>query len=320
MSVMPLVYLVKGELSGMKQLKIYMMLVGFSIFTGASFNLAKYTVGYFSPSVAGALRFSLAALALLIILRFREGFDKHQVKRNAIRYTVLGIVGIFGFSALFFAGLKYTSSINGALIMALNPILTTILARVILKDRITKQQAAGAILAFIGVLLVVMHGSIDAIKTLSFSAGDVLIFGGNVCWTFYGVFGRRFIQDGSPLSTTTFTMIIGAICLIAVSLFTNNPVTLPNIPVTAWGATLFMALFTSVLGYLWWNIGMKEIGASKTSLFFNLVPVVTMILSFAAGMPISTFQILGAILVILGVLIASGVFHNSKENGSSLSH
>jgi drug/metabolite transporter (DMT)-like permease len=81
-----------------------------------------------------------------------------------------------------------------------------------------------------------------------------------------------------------------------------------------------MALFTSVLGYLWWNIGMKEIGASKTSLFFNLVPVVTMILSFAAGMPISTFQILGAILVILGVLIASGVFHNSKENGSSLSH
>jgi len=69
-----------------------------------------------------------------------------------------------------------------------------------------------------------------------------------------------------------------------------------------------MALFTSVLGYIWWNQGMKEIGASKTSLFFNLVPVVTMIISFAIGTPIKVFQILGALLVILGVLTSSGVF------------
>lgn len=67
-----------------------------------------------------------------------------------------------------------------------------------------------------------------------------------------------------------------------------------------------MAFFTSVLGYLWWNQGIKEIGASKTSLFFNLVPVVTMIISFAVGTPIKVFQVIGAVLVILGVLTASG--------------
>jgi len=291
----------------MKQIKIYLMLIGFSVFTGASFNLAKYTVGYFSPFAAAALRFGLAAVILLIILFMTEGFNKHQVKRYAFLYIVLGVVGIFGFSTLFFTGLKYTSSVNGALIMALNPLLTTILARTVLKDRITARQIIGIFLALLGVLLVIMHGSIDTVKTLSFSIGDVLLFGGNVCWTCYGVFGRRFILDGSPLSTTTYTMVVGALCLLAASPFTTNPATLRSIPIGAWGSIVFMAIFTSVLGYLWWNKAMKEIGAGKTSLFFNLVPVVTMMVSFAAGVPVSITQISGAILVILGVLTASGV-------------
>ncbi|MFJ6209239.1 DMT family transporter [Lysinibacillus sp. NPDC092081] len=298
----------------MRHLKIYLMLIGFSIFTGATFNLAKYTVGYFSPSSAAAWRFGLAAVVMLIILIFSEGIKKSQLKKNAISYIVLGIVGIFGFNALFFVGLQYTSPVNGALIMGLNPILTTIFARIILKDSITIKQVVGILFALIGVLLVITHGSIETIKTLSISGGDSIIFAGNVCWALYGVLGRRFIKDATPLSTTTYTMITGAVSLIVVSLFTSNPVSLPNISIGAWGAIAFMAFFTSVLGYLWWNQGIKEIGASKTSLFFNLVPVVTMIISFVIGTPITVFQIIGAMLVIVGVLTASGAIIISKRN------
>ncbi|WEK53741.1 MAG: EamA family transporter [Candidatus Cohnella colombiensis] len=298
----------------MKHLNIYLMLIGFAIFTGATFNLAKYTVGYFSPSSAAAWRFGLAAVVMLIILFFNEGIKKSQLKKNAVSYVVLGVVGIFGFNALFFVGLKYTSPVNGALIMGLNPLLTTVFARILLKDAITKNHVVGIFFAFIGVLLVITQGSIETIKTLSISSGDIIIFAGNVCWALYGVLGRRFVKDGTPLSTTTYTMVIGAVSLIVVSLFTSNPVSLPNIPIGAWEAIGFMALFTSVLGYLWWNQGMKEIGASKTSLFFNLVPVVTMIISFAIGTPIKTFQVIGAVLVILGVITASGRISIPKLN------
>ncbi|MGA9227470.1 MAG: EamA family transporter [Mesobacillus sp.] len=303
----------------MKHLKIYLMLIGFSLFTGATFNLAKYTVGYFSPSSAAAWRFGIAAVVMLIILIFSEGINKRQLKKNAISYIVLGVGGIFGFNSLFFVGLKYTSPVNGALIMGLNPLLTTIFARIILKDSITKKQVIGILFALIGVLLVITHGSIETVKTLSISGGDLIIFAGNVCWALYGVLGRLFIKDATPLSTTTYTMITGAVSLIVVSLFTSSPVSLPNIPVGAWGAIAFMAFFTSVLGYLWWNQGIKEIGASKTSLFFNLVPVVTMIISFVIGTPITVFQILGAVLVILGVLTASGVIITPKQHSEKQS-
>ncbi len=250
----------------MRHLKIYLMLIGFSIFTGATFNLAKYTVGYFSPSSAAAWRFGLAAVVMLLILFFSEGINKNQLKENAISYVVLGVVGIFGFNTLFFVGLQYTSPVNGALIMGLNPLLTMIFARIILKDSITKKQVVGILFALLGVLLVITQGSIETMKTLSISGGDLIIFAGNVCWALYGVLGRRFIKDATPLSTTTYTMITGAVSLIVVSLFTSNPVSLPNISIGAWGAIAFMAFFTSVLGYLWWNQGIREIGANEKHL------------------------------------------------------
>lgn len=169
----------------MKHLKIYLMLIGFSVFTGATFNLAKYTVGYFSPSSAAAWRFGLAAVVILIILIFTDGLQKSRLRKNAISYVILGIVGIFGFNTLFFIGLKYTSPVNGALIMGLNPLLTTIFARIILKENITNRQVVGIFFAFIGVLLVITQGSIETIKTLSISGGDLIIFAGNLLGTLW---------------------------------------------------------------------------------------------------------------------------------------
>lgn len=291
----------------MRHLKIYLMLLGFSVFTGVTFNLAKYTVGFFAPLSAAAWRFGLAGAVMLLILVFREGIHLKILKGNAAPYALLGLVGIFGFNTLFFAGLKYTSPVNGSLIMGLNPLLTTIFARMILKDRISSRQIVGIVLAFIGVFLVITQGSLEVIRTLSISGGDTLILGGNICWALYGVLGRRYVKQGTALSTTTYTMLVGAVALIIASLFSSNPVPVPDIPLKAWGAIAFMALFTSVLGYLWWNQGIKEIGAAKTSLFFNLVPVVTMTISFVMGTPITLFQWFGAVFVISGVVTASGI-------------
>ena len=115
-------------------------------------------------------------------------------------------------------------------------------------------------------------------------------------------------------ATTTYTMIIGAICLISCFFFHFKSCAFIEHSYWSLGIIPFMAFFTSVLGYLWWNQGIKGIGAGKTSLFFNIVPVVTMIISFVIGMPITVFQIIGALLVISGVLVASGLISNPKVN------
>ncbi len=218
-------------------------------------------------------------------------------------------------TSFFFLGMKHTEAMNGALIMATNPLVTTLLASVILREKIVKRQGIGMLLALIGVVFVLTQGSFTAIQNLSFSKGDFYILLGNICWALYGVLGRKFIKTGNPIQTTTYTMTIGALAFMIISSTQKSIVTVLEIPLLAWGAILFMAIGMSVLGYLWWNNGIAQIGAARTSLFFNLVPVVTMIISFLEGVNIAPAQCIGMLLVITGVLCSSGFIQiKSKES------
>ena len=292
--------------------KIYILLLGFAVFTGATFNLAKFSVQYFSAASAAGWRFGIAAVLLFIILGMQKKVRWDIVRKYGAIYTILGIIGIFGFNSFFFLGIKYTSPLNGALIMATNPLITSILAYFILKIPLTRKQTIGIMFALFGVILVLTQGSWEVIKTLSMSRGDLFILIGNLCWALYGVLGRKYLSQSSSMETTTYTMIIGALCLIVLSACLPSSHPLSEVTITAWGSILFMAIFTSVLGYLWWNKAMETIGAANTSLFFNLVPVVTMILSLLTGTPVSISQILGTVLVILGVFTSTG-FLKVKE-------
>ncbi|MFB2549258.1 DMT family transporter [Bacillus paranthracis] len=296
--------------------KVYAQLLGFAIFTGGTFNASKYAVQYFEAIHIAAWRFGIAAFVMLCLLKIRKDFEVEVWRQNRIYYLLLGIVGVFGFNFFFFfLGMKHTEAMNGALIMATNPLVTTLLASVILREKIVKRQGIGMLLALIGVVFVLTQGSFTAIQNLSFSKGDFYILLGNICWALYGVLGRKFIKTGNPIQTTTYTMTIGALAFMIISSTQKSIVTVLEIPLLAWGAILFMAIGMSVLGYLWWNNGIAQIGAARTSLFFNLVPVVTMIISFLEGVNIAPAQCIGMLLVITGVLCSSGFIQiKSKES------
>ncbi|OXM83316.1 DMT family transporter [Paenibacillus rigui] len=289
------------------RIKMYVMLLLVSIFIGASFNLAAYAVHYFSAPAAAAWRFGLASLLILVLLLMREHMNKAAWAANWPMFIALGLLGVFGFNMLFFEGMKFTSPLNGSLIMATNPMVSALLARWILKDKLTARQSFGILVSLLGVLLVLTHGSWQVVRTLSFSGGDLLLVGGNLCWALYGVLNRRFVRGSTSLATTAYTMTIGAIGLILFSATAPSPLPVAAVPAAAWGAIAFMAIFTSVLGYLWWNEGIAQLGVGKTAIFFNLVPLVTMLLSLASGTEVTPVQLLGTAMVLTGVVIASAV-------------
>ncbi|MCZ8519627.1 MULTISPECIES: DMT family transporter [Paenibacillus] len=298
------------------RMNIYVMLLSVSIFIGASFNLASYAVHFFSAPAAAAWRFGLAACLILLLLFVKERLNMPAWRSNWPMFVLLGILGVFGFNMLFFEGMKTTSPLNGALIMATNPLVSALLACFLIKDTLSARQVIGIFFSLLGVLLVITQGSWQVISTLSFSGGDLCILGGNLCWALYGVLNRRYIRGSSSLATTAYTMTVGALCLIAVSWSAPSPVPVFDIPAAAWGAIAFMAVFTSVLGYLWWNDGIARIGVSRTSIFFNLVPLVTMLLSYAAGTHITGVQLVGTAMVIMGVVVASAWSRTAVRTGT----
>lgn len=289
-----------------KMLAIVLVILS-TLFWGGNFNAGKYIVEYLPPFVAASLRFSLASVFILLILVCTEKNIIDTLKRNWKAFIVLGLIGVAGFNGLFFLGLKYTTAVNGALIMATNPLVTMLLAALILNQTINARQWIGLVFSFFGVLLVITHGSLDTLIHLKIASGDWIILAANFCWALYSVLNRHYIKSSTPMITTSITMCVGTLVLL---LFSAPSFTEANVFHHSWQVNVllcYMAIFGSVLAYLFWNHGIERLGASETSIFFNLVPVFTVAISLLIGQSVALLQIVGGLLVIMGVLISSNV-------------
>lgn len=277
---------------------IYAMVATAAVLWGANFNLAKQVIVDLHPLAAGAGRFLIAALIMLLIVRLRG--ERVPLLRHWRAYAALGLVGVGGFNLLFFFGMQSTSAVNGALIMALNPLLTALLAYPLLGERPSSRQLLAFPLGLGGVAVVVLGG---AAQQLRIAPGDLMMLGANLCWAGYNVLGRRLMPaHTSGLANTAGIMVAGALVLVFAAGVAGAPLALPGAP--AGGALLLMALGGSVLAYLFWNVGLARLGAGRTALFLNLVPVSSMAIAALSGTPPSSAQLLGGAVVMGAVSLA----------------
>jgi len=247
----------------MNYFKTYWMATMAAIFWGANFNLARPVIAEMGPYVAGASRYVLAAAVMLLIAQTRRETVPLQHWKA---YLTLGVVGVFGFNLFFFLGMETSSAINGALIMALNPLLTAVLGYVILRDKPSKQQWIAFPVGIAGVAIVVLGAGAQ----LKIALGDVYILIASLNWALYNVLVKKMMPT-----------------------------------IHAGSALLMMSLGGGVLAYLFWNASISNLGPSKAAIFMNLVPVTTMVIAAFEHVPPNHAQLLGAMLVISAVTFSS---------------
>lgn len=286
----------------MRTSTVYLLVTVSALFWGTNFVLAGPVMVDLPPLWAAALRFLIGSVLMLGLAGWRRENLVAQARRHAPSYALLGTVGIAGFNLLFFFALQHTSPTNAALIMATNPLLTTVLAALILGERASARQLAALPLALLGVVVVITGGDIQQLSSMHVASGDLLMLGADLAWAFYNVLGRRYMPAGSALTNTTLTMLAGAVVLFAVAGASHEVLTLPG--ARAGTALLTMAIGGTVLAYLFWTTGIARLGAGRTSLFLNLVPVFAMLAETVTGILPSLPQLVGGALVICGVSIA----------------
>ncbi|MBI0031617.1 DMT family transporter [Gilliamella sp. B14384G15] len=280
-----------------------------TFFWGSNFNAGASVVADASPFAVATERFFIATIIIMIFMLLKDRSNLMALQKNWIAFIALGLLGITSFNLAFFIGLKTTSAINGALIMATSPITTALLAAMIDKHKITLIQTVGMLISLFGVVIVVSNGSIMNLISLNFSSGDLIIMLGNLAWATYTVGSRKYISNSTPLQTTTYTMLFGTIGILLFTVYNNNLlISLSNITIKNHLILVYMAVCGTVMAYLFWNFGIKEIGAANTAVFFNLVPVFTMMLALFTGSVPNLLQICGALIVICGVILVTGSY------------
>lgn len=273
-----------------------------ALFWGANFNLAIPVVAELGPYVAGASRYILAAMIMLLIVQFKRDSVPLSYWKS---YDTLGVVGIFGFNLFFFLGMETTSAINGALIMALNPLLTAIFGYAILKERPYIRQIIAFPIGIMGVAIVVLGAGAH----LTVSIGDTYIFIANLSWALYNVLVRKMLpKNVSGIANTAGIMTVGVIALSLVALTHGDKFIVPSISTGI--ALMIMTIGGGVLAYLFWNASITKLGPSKAAIFMNLVPVTSMVIAAIESHLPNHAQLLGAILVISAVTFSTA--SNSK--------
>jgi len=281
----------------MNHFKTYLMATMAAIFWGANFNLARPVIAEMGPYVAGASRYVLAAAVMVLIAQMRKEAIPAQHWKA---YLTLGVVGVFGFNLFFFLGMETSSAINGALIMALNPLLTAVLGYVILRDKPSKQQLLAFPIGISGVAIVVLGAGAQ----LKVAVGDIYILIASLNWALYNVLVKKMMpKQVGGIANTAGIMTVGAMALSIAAIMHGDHVVVPTLHAGA--ALLTMSLGGGVLAYLFWNASISHLGPSKAAIFMNLVPVTTMVIAAFEHVPPNHAQLLGAMLVISAVTFSS---------------
>lgn len=286
--------------------KIYLAMLMATIFWAGAFIAGKIGMQEFSAYGLTFFRFLFATVLIFALLWKREG-DNWQLERSLWPITiVLGLIGMFGYHILFFTSLKFTTAVNASMIGATNPLVTTILAAIFLHEYLSMKRMGAIMLALMGVVLTVTNGDLSVLRNLSFNIGDLIMLGAVLCWATYGVISKQVMGKISPLKLTAYVFLVCLLLLVPFMIAEKIWLQIPEISMAGWISAIYMAIFPSFLGYLIQMISIQRIGASRTSIFINLVPVFSMVLaSLILHETIGWFKVGTAGMIIGGVYLST---------------
>ncbi|MBD1228590.1 EamA family transporter [Xenorhabdus griffiniae] len=294
------------------QLAIVLTLIA-TFFWGSNFQVTKFALASLPPWTASVERFFYAVIGIFIFFAWKEGIHSKVLQQNWWAFIVLGAIGVAGFNGAFFVGLQSSNPVTAALIVATTPISANILEAIINRRLPGLMRVIGMAISLLGVTLVITNGELILGGVSQIVAGDIIIFMGSLGWSIYTVGIRVFVKDATPLATTSWTMLFGAIILVFIAIFVESPIAaLSSGTFESHLACFYIGIGGSTIAYLFWNMGVAIRGAGKTAVFFNLVPMFALMIQLIMGNIPSLSQIIGVVVTIVGVLLGQGILSNVR--------
>ena len=279
---------------------IYIKLILVAIMWGGTFIATKMVSHVFGSFTGASYRYLVALLFMVPILLVKDPKAFKVTKKQLFQLSLLGATGIFAYSFFFFTGLRMVKASHGALIVALNPVLVMLISSSIGKERISSIKIIGLLLSITGTAIVIARGDLLDLFTM-FTWGDAFMLGCPISWALYTYFAKDALKFATPLQASTWAIVIGLAMILFFVPFETYPT---KVDWTIWLAIVYLGICGSVLGFVWYYEGIKEIGPVKTSVFNNLIPIFAVMFSVVLlDETIHAYMWYGSALVISGVYI-----------------
>jgi drug/metabolite transporter (DMT)-like permease len=278
----------------------YLLLVAMAICFGGTWVAGAWAVDEMPPFSIAAMRFGTGALLLFAWTRLGGRAVSPLQLRDLPLIAGMGLTAIAGYNWLFLTGLTLAPASDGAIIVPGSvPIMTALLAAIVLGERIGRRGLLGILLAGGGLLLVIGPTAEGSDTRL---AGDLMFLAGGVLWAVYNVLARVASRRFNAVSAALYGMAAGTLFLLPGAIVEGAEATLASASAQAWLGVGYLAVFGSVLAFVFLQMGVARIGSSRASTFALLVPVFGVLLSvILLGDQASPYTFVGGAIVVGGV-------------------
>lgn len=270
----------------------------------ANFIVVKSAVAQLPPVGFTFLRFVLASVTLLLLLRWREG-SIGLPRRDLVAILALGAIGFGAYQILWTTGLTTVPAGDSALLIAATPVLVALLAVVARTDVLTPVKLIGILVSFVGVVIVV--GSGPGLTLGRSLVGEALTLAGAVCWSVYTAFGAPYVRRHSPLRATAWATVAGTVVLAPIAVLQLGSLDRVPLGLDVIGAILYSGMLAAGVANVVVLNGVKVVGPTRTAALQFLVPALAVLLAFLfLQEPIRPGQVVGGLVIVGGVLITRG--------------
>ena len=297
----------------MKQTQVYGLLTLTAFLWGGNAIAVKKVLAEMSPVVLTMLRFAVFSSILMIAAWFREGKRSIPQRKHLPALLLMGLSSTVLNNGIQFTGLLYSTAINCVVITAFGPVITGVLASLVLNERLNRKQWLGVAISSAGVIVITSGGSWAKLAGMYWNWGDILFLLSCVGWSIYAIAGRRIMKELSPMTTTAWAGGFGSLMMLGIALLQGFD---GSISVTGgnWGWLAYICFGSGLVAFTLWNVGVDEVGPNRASVFINLIPVSGIVFSvLLLGETVGWFHGVGAAWIIGGVWLATRVHPDTPE-------
>jgi drug/metabolite transporter (DMT)-like permease len=296
------------------RLGIYALLALMPLLFSTNVVIGRGSVSLVEPWTLAFWRWGLAALILLPFAW--TGIVRHWAAFRAgwLEILILGLLGMLVCGGLVYVSLHWTTATNAALLYTGSTLFIVVLDAFYFRQPLSLSRIAGLVIGFFGVATIVLQGEAQRLLSLDFNKGDLGIAVCSFSWAVYTVMLKAKKLRALPtLPLFAVIALVGALTLVPAMLY--EAVVLDAVPATprAWLNILMLAIIPSVGAYGVYQICVKEVGPSITGVFMYFMPIYSAALAaLTLGESFAVYHVIGLVLVLGGVALASNPFASRK--------
>ncbi|WP_459873163.1 DMT family transporter [Halomonas shantousis] len=282
-------------------LLLFLAPLGAVLIWSGNMTINQLTVGSIAPSTIAFERWVLALAVLSPFVLPSVWRLRHTLRPELPKLAALGLLGMAMWQGLAYVAAETTTATNMGILAATVPLLTVLLSALILREAPTLGGMAGGAVALFGVLILIGRGDPLSLLTLDVAKGDLLMVIAATCYAAYGVMLKRW-----QMSLPPWLMLYVQACFATLFLLPGFLLG-PRTPIDAHniGLILYAGIPASIVTTYLWMRAVRQIGASKASIFLNFMPLFSAVIAMLfLGERLASWHLLGGGLTLVGVIMA----------------